>query len=121
MDGETMDGETMEPETMELETMEPETPQTTEILLDLLVAFSSGKSLPGVTIEISHADPFEKEKASFRRYLETGTVLAGDSRQLVETLEVENYETGDVFAVSVRPVVPAEEHGEYREFSEYTP
>jgi len=121
MEGEAVEGEAMEGEAMEGEAMEPEGPKSTEILLDLLVAFSGSKSLPGVTIEISHADPFEKEKGTYRRYLETGTVLAGDSRQFVSSLELENFETGDVFSVSVRPVVPPEDQGEYREYSEYTP
>ena len=118
---EATEGEVVEGEAVEGEAMEPEGPKSTEILLDLLVAFSGSKSLPGVTIEISHADPFEKEKGTYRRYLETGTVLAGDSRQFVSSLELENFETGDVFSVSVRPVVPPEDQGEYREYSEYTP
>lgn len=118
-EGEAAEGEAAEGE--EAAAMEPEGPVSTEILLDLLLAFDGSDPLPGVTMEISHADPFEKEKGHYRRYLETGNARAGDSRQLSEYITVENFETGDVFSVSIRPNVPPEEQGEYREFAEYTP
>lgn len=93
-------------------------PKTTDVLLDLLLYFNGTDSLPGVTIEVSMADPFEKEKATFRRYLETGKMVRGEGRQETLMLEgIENFETGDVFSVFIRPSVPTEEQGEYPEFA----
>jgi hypothetical protein len=102
--------------------MEPEMeegPRTAQILLDLLVVFDGSESLPGLTVDISHADPFEKEKANYRKYIEPGTMLSGEQKQVPVILEVENFETGDAFSAFVRSNVPPEERGEYREFAEY--
>lgn len=95
-----------------------EGPSSTDVLLDLYVLFNGKESLDGVTVDISMADPFEKEKGTFRRYLETGKMARGEGRQLSVVLEdIENFETGDVFSVFIRSYVPAEERGEYQEFA----
>lgn len=96
-----------------------EGPRPTDVLLDLYVLFNGKESLPGITIDISMADPFQKEKATFRRYLDTGKMVRGEGRQLSLVLEgIEDFETGDVFSVFLRSSVPVEERGEYREFAE---
>ena len=103
------------------ETMD-EGPRSTDVLLDLYVLFNGKESLEGITVDISMADPFEKEKGTFRRYLETGKMARGEGRQLSVVLEdIEKFETGDVFSVFVRAYVPTEERGEYREFAEAGP
>jgi hypothetical protein len=118
-EGEMAEGEMAEGEEMMMEPEMEEGPRTAQILLDVLVAFDGSESLPGLTIDISHADPFQKEKATFREYIETGPMLSGEQKQMTVVLEVENFETGDAFGASVRSNVPAEEQGEYREFAEY--
>ena len=96
-------------------------PRSASILFDILVVFEGDDALPGITVEISHADPFEKEKAVYREYLETGPMLGGETKQMTVIREIEDFVTGDVFSVEMRPSVPAEEYGDYREFSEAAP
>lgn len=103
----------------EIDEVTPEEgPRSTDVLLDLYVLFNGKESLEGITIDISMADPFEKEKGTFRRYLETGKMARGEGRQLSVVLEdIENFETGDIFSVFVRSAVPEGERGEYPEFA----
>lgn len=89
-----------------------------DVFFDLIVQFDGPESLPGITVEITHADPFEKEKASFRHYLETGTMVKSETKQVSFTVPGLDFVDGDLFSVDVRAHVPAEERGEYREFAE---
>ena len=87
------------------------------VFFDLIVQFDGTESLPGITVEITHADPFEKEKGAYRYYLETGKMVKSELKQMSITLEDVPFETGDLFSVEVRQVVPAEERGEYKELA----
>ena len=89
-----------------------------EVLFDLIVQFDGNDPLPGVTVEITHADPFEKEKGSFRHYLETGPMVKSETKQLSFTVPDLDFVDGDLFSVDIRGHVPPEERGEYREFAE---
>ena len=94
-------------------------PSSTDIFFDLIIQFDGPESLPGITVEITHADPFEQEKGSLLHYVETGKMVKSETRQESFTLPIENFEEGDVFSVELRSLVPAEERGNYREFAEH--
>jgi hypothetical protein len=100
---------------------EAEGPRTVRVMFDVVVRFDGRKSLPGITIDISHRDPFEKEKARYQQWIETPGMSRGDARQLSFEKEISNYETGDQFAIEFRPFIPPEERGDYREFTEASP
>ena len=117
-EGETMEGEMAEGEMTEGEMMDDGAAATRNIIFDVLVQFSGTKPLPGLTLDITQADAFEKEKATFRYYLETGPMVKSEAKQMSFTLEDVAFETGDVFSVELRSTVPAAEQGEYREFAE---
>lgn len=102
------------------ETMEPAEPMAVsqDVILDLLVRWDGRDPLPGVTIDITHADADGNEKGAHRAYLETADVHRGPPTQMVHRLEDVDYVEGDGFHAEVRSPVPAGERGEYREFSE---
>lgn len=97
---------------------EPEGPRTSNIFFDLLVQFDGTESLDGLTVDITQADAFEQEKATYRYYLETGPMVKSELKQMSFVLEDIPFETGDLFSVELREVVPAEEQGEYKEFAD---
>ena len=111
-EGEEVEGE---------EVAEADGPRTVEVLFDLILRFDGRKSLPGITIDIAHQDPFDKEKARYQQWIETDGMSRGDARQLSFEKEIPNYETGDGFTVEFQAFVPPEERGNYREFSEAAP
>ena len=110
-DEEAAEGEEME------EMSEDLGPQSTDILFDLIVRYDGTNPLSGLTLEVSHADAFEKEKASFRHWLELPPMVKSETKQVSFVREIPNFEDGDLFSVELRSAVPAEERGEYREFS----
>jgi hypothetical protein len=103
------------------EEMAAEGPHTAEILFDLIVQFEGDEALPGITVDISHADPFEQEKAVYHHWIETGDMIKGETKQESFVMAIPDFETGDVFSVDLRSYVPPEERGEYREFAEAGP
>lgn len=111
------EGGDMEEEMGETDEMVAEGPQPTDILFDIVLNFAGRESLPGITLDITHADPFEKQKEIRRHYVETEGMLDGDVSQLSFVLEDFQFEPGDVFSVEIRQNVPPEERGEYREFA----
>jgi hypothetical protein len=100
--------------------MEPAEPVevSQDVILDLLVRWNGRDPLPGITVDITHADADGNEKAVYRAYLETSDVHRGPPTQMVHRLEDVDYVEGDGFHAEVRSPVPAGERGEYREFSE---
>ncbi len=97
-------------------------PQSSDILFDLLVRFEGSKPLPGITVEVTHADPFEKEKENRLHYIETDSFVGTQKTQQVSfVLEGFEYEDGDVFSVEFNAYVSPEERGGYREFAEGAP
>lgn len=92
-------------------------PVPTRILFDVILTFDGKEPLPGVTLEVTHADSFEVEKETRRHYVETADMLEGSPKQVAFELDGFLFEEGDLFSVEVRPVPPAEQ-GEYREYVE---
>jgi len=102
-------------------TMEAEGPRTVKVLFDLVVRFDGLRdSLPGITVEISHSDPFGKEKARYLQWVETTGMKKGDARQLSFEREIPDYESGDEFTIEFREQIPREEWDDYREFESVT-
>ncbi len=92
-----------------------------DALLDILMSTESRETLPGITVDVTQVDADGNEKGSWRVYLDTTNVQRGPGTQITHRLEDVDYVEGDGFHVEVRHPVPAEEHGEYREFQEYDP
>ena len=92
-------------------------PVRTDVLLDLLIQNRALEPLPGLTVEIIHADTARDEKARYRVWLDTSGIAKGGRSQIAELIEDVAYEEGDAFAVEIRSPIPPEEHGDYREFS----
>ncbi len=114
--------EAAEGEMLDEETAAPAGPRSVAVMFDLLVRFNAtGDALPGITVEIVHNDPFQKEKARHLSWVETPGLRKGEERQLPVRLEVDNYEDGDSFSVEWNAFVPPEKRGEYREFAEAAP
>ena len=105
----------------EAEAEEPEGPRTVNVLFDVVVRFDGRKSLPGITVDVVHSDPFEKEKARYQQWIETPGMARGDARQLSFEKEISDYETGDQLAIEFTPFIPPEKRGDYREFAEAAP
>lgn len=120
MEDEAMAGEGMEGEGADgmMEEAAPAGPTPRDIQFDVVVRFSGQEPLPGVTIDITHADASEQQKGVYRHYVETTNFLPGEPFQ--ETFKIEGvpFEDGDVFSASIRPVVPEAEKGEYREYAD---
>jgi hypothetical protein len=92
-------------------------PQPASILFDLLVRFDGPEPLPGITLEVTHADPFEKEKEVRLHFIETASFTGAEKIQQVSfVLDDFAYEDGDLFSVDYREVVPEADRAGYREF-----
>lgn len=89
-----------------------------DVLFDVILLFRGRNTLPGLTLDVTHADAGENEKAIYRHYVDTTGMVKGDSKQVAFTLEDLPFEDGDVFSVGVRQTVPEAERAEYREFAE---
>ncbi|MEM9594918.1 MAG: hypothetical protein AAGD06_11665 [Acidobacteriota bacterium] len=113
-DGET-DGEGGEGEGDTADIAEPAGPST--IFFDLVVYFNGDDSLPGITLDVSQADPFEKEKATWRQWVELPSMINGQTEQVTFELEVDDFQDGDAFSVVLETALSAEERSEYREFA----
>lgn len=98
-------------------TMEEAGPRTVKVLFDLIVRFDGlRESLPGITVEVAHSDPFGKEKARYLQWIETAGMKKGNARQLSFEREIPDYESGDEFSIEFRQHIPREEWGDYKEF-----
>ncbi len=121
-EGEAVEGEEGEGEALDEEMMAPQGPRSVAVMFDLLVRYNAtGEALPGVTVEIVHNDPFQKEKGRHLTWAETPGLRKGEERQVPVRLEVDNYEDGDEFSVEWNAFVPPEQRGEYREFGGAAP
>ena len=87
------------------------------VLLDILIQHDSSEKLPGITVEISMADPAGQEKDHWRVWFDTSDIEKANVTQFTHILEDVSYEEGDGFFVEVRHPVPEEERGEYKEFA----
>lgn len=124
--GEDADAAAMEAAAADVEGEEGEAeavemgPKPTDILLDLVVYFRGRESLPGVTVDITHADASQAPKQTYHHYVETAGILNGETRQASVVLEDVPFEEGDVFSVELVAGIPADLSA-YKEFSESSP
>ena len=118
---EAMEGEEMAEGGEMLEEAAPAGPTSRDIQFDVVVRFSGQDPLPGITVDITHANAAEQEKGVYRHYVDTSSFRPGEPLQ--ETFKIEGvpFEEGDVFSASIRPVVADADKGEYREYSEVAP
>ena len=87
------------------------------VLLDILIQHDSNEKLPGITVEISMADPDGQEKNHWRAWFDTSNIEKANVTQFTHILEDVSYEEGDGFYVDIRHPVPEAERGEYKEFA----
>lgn len=109
------------PVEMEGEIAEVEVPQVEviqRVRLDLLVQHRSNEKLPGITVDVSMVDSSETEKGHWRVWVDTSEVTKATVTQFTHILEDVMYEEGDGFFAEIRHPIPADERGEYREFSQ---
>ena len=108
-----------EPMEGEGEAMEPiqTPPANPNIMLDILVQHDSPEILPGITVDISMADADGNEKGAWKAWFDTSSVRKANIRPYTHVLEDVPYVEGDGFFAEVRHPVPAEEYGDYVEFS----
>ena len=122
-----VEAEAVEPEAApeDLDLGEPEEiasgPRPMDVVLHLLVGFGGEESLPGITVEVTQADPFGKEKEPTLLYIETAGMVKSDVKQVDLKLEGVEFEDGDGFSVLLSQAVPAAERSKYREFAEAGP
>ncbi len=95
-------------------------PQPNNVLFDLVVYFRGRKALKGITVDVTHADASQQEKAVYQQWIDTTGMFNGDTRQVDFMLEGMEVEDGDAFAVTLASGVPAD-LGNYPEFSEPAP
>jgi hypothetical protein len=100
--------------------VDPVVPDPTEItvLFDVIVLFSGKDPLPGLTVDITHADAAGGEKVVRQHYLEVGDLLRGSTRQVAIELDGWDLTDGDQFSIEVRRGLSDAERGTYREFQE---
>lgn len=92
-------------------------PTRQDVLLDILIQSRSLEPLAGLTLDVSQADSAGAEKAHYRIWVDTSSVVKGRGHQILHRIEDIDYEEGDGFHVEVRHPVAPEERSEYREFS----
>lgn len=95
----------------------PAEPETSDVVLDILVRHDSNRWLPGVTVDVVMESPEGEEKNRWKLWVDTSELPKGTIEQITHELTDIAYEEGDRFRVEVRHPVPAAERGEYREFS----
>ena len=92
-------------------------PANPNILLDILIQHDSPEMLPGVTVDISMADADGNEKGAWKVWFDTSKMLKANVTPYSHVLEDVPYAEGDGFYAEIRHPVPAEERGDYKEFS----
>jgi len=100
--------------------LDPVVPDSTEItvLFDVIVLFSGKDPLPGLTVDITHADSAGGEKVVRQHYLAVGNLHRGSTRQVAFELDGWDLADGDQFSIEVRQGLSDAERGTYREFQE---
>lgn len=111
-------GEGMEEAEEVLEEAVETGPRQVDVILHMLLGFNGDEALPGITVEVTQADPFGKEKEPTLHWIETAGMTKSDVKQVDLRLEGVEYEDGDAFSVLLREVVPAADRSRYREFAE---
>jgi hypothetical protein len=96
---------------------EPMAPVNPDVMIDLLIKHDSPKLLPGITVDVTMVDEAKTEKASWKIWFDTSKVKKANVTGYTYVLENVPYVEGDGFFAEVRHPVPAEERGDYKEFS----
>jgi hypothetical protein len=89
-----------------------------DIMVDILLQHDSPQKLSGITLDIEMVDADQQPKGAWKVWVDTADLPKATGTQFTHVLEDVDYVEGDGFNVEVRTPVPAEERGEYREFSE---
>lgn len=84
--------------------------------LDILVKHDAFEKLPGITLDIIHADANENVKGEWKLWVDTSNVPRANPTVYGHVIENVDYVEGDGFAVEVRHPIPEAERGDYREF-----
>jgi hypothetical protein len=104
---------------MEGEEVVEEMPMRQDVMLDVVLYKQSGdERLPGLTLDVYQVDAEEKDKASYRIWVDTSRLNKGSRQAVSYVLEDVDFEEGDKFFVEVRPNVPPEVRGQYQEFAD---
>jgi len=91
-------------------------PAPRQVVLDLVVRHEATEPLPGITLDVTHADAAERVKEVRRIWIDTSSMYRGVASQINVTLEGVTVAPGDRFAVQVRNPIPASERADYREY-----
>lgn len=81
------------------------------VRFDIFILYRPERSrdtLDQLTIDITHADSAQQEKAVIHHTVDVSGMIKGDSRQADFVLEGIEFEEGDIFAASVASGVPAD-------------
>lgn len=89
-----------------------------DVTLNIQLWHNSPEMLPGITLDIAHADEHEQVKDVYRVWFDTSRLMRAQHLQIDHVIPGLLVEPGDRFSVEVRHPVPAAERGEYREFQE---
>jgi hypothetical protein len=95
-------------------------PASVNINFDIVVHFRGRTPLAGLTVDITHANAAEQDKAVFHQWVETQGIGKGNPGQVAFVLEGVAFEEGDLFAAVIAAGVPTDLSA-YREFSEPAP
>jgi hypothetical protein len=102
----------------EEEPMPPPGPIPRDVTLNIRLWHNNPGLLPGITLDVIHADEHEREKETHRVWVDTSRLARGQEIQFDHLLRNVVVEAGDRFAVRVRHPVPAEERAAYQEFQQ---
>jgi hypothetical protein len=86
-----------------------------DVILDIQLWHNSAEMLPGITLDVTHADEAEQVKGSYQVWVDTSRLARGQHIQVNHRLEGIEVAAGDRFAAEVRHPVPAAERHRYRE------
>ena len=115
-EGEAAEGETMDAEEAGMADSEPAAPSTTTIFFDLIVLFSGQEPLPGITVDITHADADGNEKGTWRRFLDIPNIVKSETKQ-IDFEDDREFVEGDQFSVQLLKQVDPANYSEYSEYA----
>ena len=104
-----------DPAAAPVEPVAPAGPRQVEVLFDLVISQQGSEGLPGITLDISQADPFQKEKKSYRHYVELGPMVKGQAKQVAFSIKADDFVDGDVFSVVLEKQIAEADRAAYRE------
>lgn len=104
-----------DPAAAPVEPVAPAGPRKVEVLFDLVISQQGSEGLPGITLDISQADPFQKEKKTYRHYVELGPMVKGQTKQVAFSITADDFVDGDVFSVVLEKQIAEADRAAYRE------